>query len=348
MRPQLFVTLLMILFHINLHAQVDYMKTYHPIIVQAESEILDSNYSAALSSYQKVFQLVPRSFAKDFHNAAICAIETQQLDIAFQYLDSLITKGVKKSFFETGIPFESLRKHAKWQKWIQTFDSKYQKWNQDKDIQLRKMLGGLEFNDQEFRSARGSYQVYRDTINQIDKVNVRFLREIIKNKGFPGENLIGINNPVLDEQPADIVFLHQFQKMSKGIGDFDFTEIMLEAVKNGRLDPHKAAYWLSMQSKPIFDFGGTGILILVYKNTTTDYRVYKYDAAKKLQINERRKIFGLDPLEAMYQKAILKFDTKMIQKFSFANFQLSEFFMSSESSFNNLLNSTELVRASPK
>ncbi|MEO0042758.1 MAG: hypothetical protein RL329_2206 [Bacteroidota bacterium] len=343
MRFQLFATLLLYS-SLRLQAQVDYLKTYHPLIVQAEAALLDSNYTVALNHYQTAFQRVPRPFAKDFYNAAICAVELKKEDIAFQYLDSLITKGVKKSFFETLIPLQALKQHPKWQKWIQTFDGKFQQWNQDKNVTIRQTLKGLEYADQEFRSRPNKYERYRDTINQIDKMNVHFLKQIIQTNGFPNENWIGIENPMHNDLPAYVLFLHQFQKMSSGIGDFDFTEIVLKAVREGQLMPHTAAYWLTMSNQLSYNFGDTGLTIIVYKDQTTGFRVIRYNAGEKAKINENRQTFGLEPLESLYQKAIVKFNPKIIQKFAFADVQMSELNCGTQETFNKFLKTTEPIQ----
>lgn len=61
---------------------------------------------------------------------------------------------------------------------------------------------------------------------------------LIEKYGFPNEHLIGRKNPIEEELPGFTVFLHQSQKIGKNQEDFDYTNIQIEAIKKGELDPH--------------------------------------------------------------------------------------------------------------
>jgi hypothetical protein len=326
-----------------LTAQVDYTQTYYPLIMKAESAILDTNYKASLNWYQKAFQVVPRGFAKDHYNALICAVEIGQIDIAFQLLDSLMAKGVKKSFFEKSVPLQTLKKHPKWTFFIQTFEHRYLALKQTKNNKLKQILAGIAFADQEFRSQREHRDLYKDTIRQIDKRNAQLVATLIQKYGFPNEHLLGIENPIDMERPSDIIFIHQCQKMSTGIPDFDFTDEMMKAVKKGELSPHQMTYWLSLQNRAAYQYGGAGIFQLFHRDKVTGFLAIKYPAAQKIAINQRRKELGIENLDAFYKKILIKVKQKGTHKFVFGAANVTECEYSYQDAFEKALKGFEPI-----
>lgn len=330
-------------FGANLAAQVDYTKTYYPLIMNAETAILDSNYEASLKWYQKAFAIVPRGFAHDHYNALICAIEVGQMDIAFSLLDSLMAKGVKKSFFEKSVPLKTLRTYPKWIFFIQTFDQRYLDLNRTKNNQLKQIFAGIAFADQEFRSQREHRDLYKDTIRQIDKRNAQLVATLIQKYGFPNEHLLGIENPIDMERPSDIIFIHQCQKMSTGIPDFDFTDEMMKAVKKGELNPHQMCFWLSLQNRDAYQFGGDGIYQLFHRDKITSYLAPKYTPTQKIAINQRRKELGIESLDEFYKKILVKVKQKGTHKFVFGACNVNECEFLSQQGFDNALKKFEPI-----
>ena len=237
-------------------AQVDYTKSYYNLINQAEIKIVEDQYNEALDLYLKALKAVPHGFVKDYYNATVCAIKIEKYDTTFVLLDSLVSKGVSKSIFTTYSIFNPLKKKPQWQSFLLNFDKNHQLFLNKKNVQLERILKGIQYSDQEFRARPNSYQEYSDTIKKIDKNNVRILKQLIEKYGFPNERLIGRENPKEDNIPSFIVFFHQCQKMSENREDYDFTSIQIEAVKKGELDPHFLAKWLTLQAKPENNLGG--------------------------------------------------------------------------------------------
>lgn len=85
--------LIFFLFLTETFAQTDYTRVYHPIINDAELAIVDDDHATALSLYKEAFNLVDKPFAKDYYNAAICAVYTNRLSLAYDYLEHLVEKG---------------------------------------------------------------------------------------------------------------------------------------------------------------------------------------------------------------------------------------------------------------
>lgn len=266
-------------------------------------------------------------------------------DTAFQFLDSLVVKGTEKSFFINCSAFQPLKKERKWQIFLSNFEKNHQLFQSKKNTQLERLLKGGEYSDQEFRAKSGSYDVYGDTIQKIDKNNVKILKYIIDKYGFPNENLIGRENPMEDDIPSFIVFLHQCQKMSKNKEDYDFTSIQIEAVKKGELDPHYLAEWLSKQAKPENDLGGWGICQISTNRKKSPLVVDKTTQKQKNDINKRRLTLGLETLEEFNRKAVFTIKEKDKAKiFAFKRYShLNLFELANPKDFDKILETMEPI-----
>ena len=71
----------------------DYVKVYYPQINKAELLIVQQDYAGALETYQEAFAAVPRPFARDHYNAAVCAMLTDDEKRAIHYLESWWRQG---------------------------------------------------------------------------------------------------------------------------------------------------------------------------------------------------------------------------------------------------------------
>jgi hypothetical protein len=294
-------------------AQHDYTKKYYPFINQAELQIIDDKYDDALELYCKAFKSVSRCFSKDYYNATVCAVKAMKYDTAFQFLDSLVVKGTEKSFFNNCSAFQPLKKERKWQIFLAHFDKNHQIALNRQNSTFEKLLKGLDFSDQEFRAKNRGSELYRDTINKIDKHNVKILNMLIEKYGFPSEHLIGRKNPIEEELPGFNVFLNQSLKMSKNKEDFDYTNIQIEAIKKGELDPHDYAVWVSFQGKSEKYLGDATILQLSFGGKKSPFGISKYTLEQKRWMNTKRIELGLESIEEYSRKSIfaIKNEDKM-------------------------------------
>ena len=327
-------------------AQVDYTKSYYNLINQAEIKIVEDQYNEALDLYLKALKAVPHGFVKDYYNATVCAIKIEKYDTTFVLLDSLVSKGVSKSIFTTYSIFNPLKKKPQWQSFLLNFDKNHQLFLNKKNVQLERILKGIQYSDQEFRARPNSYQEYSDTIKKIDKNNVRLLKNLIEKYGFPNENLIGRENPMEDNIPSFIVFFHQCQKMSLNKEDYDFTSIQIEAVKKGELDPHFLAEWLSHQAKPETNLEGWGIFqITTPTGKKSPFVVMKTTSQQKDDINKKRVAFGLETLSEFNRKAVFALkDTDKTNVFAFKRYaHLSILQLSDSAEFDKIFIKMESI-----
>jgi hypothetical protein len=287
----------------------DYAKAYHPIINQAELSILAKDYAAASDFYKQAFAAVPVPFAKDYYNAAVCAMLLQDEKQTYEYLDRLIDKGVSLPYLARQEAFQPLQGSKSWSKFEKSYPKKRKKYERKADLDLRADLDELYARDKYFRQAKGGLKVYGDTLRKIEAQNVEKLLKVIKKKGYPGENLVGVGD-TLEYLPRFAIVIQRQTKAMKG---YDFTEILTEAVREGRLAPHAAAYLMEQQQgKSLYK---TKALVKV--NCASDdcgkgkklknlnkYLTEELSEKEQARVDEARAALGLESLSD-YRKKVL-------------------------------------------
>ncbi len=222
----------------------DYVKVYFPTVNQAELSILEKDYAKALAYYEEAFKAVPSPFAKDIYNAAVCATLVQDQKKTFEYLDKLLLKGVSLPYLQRQQAFDTLQTTKQWEKFAKSYPKRRRQYKRKVDLDIRADLDELYARDQYFRQAKGGLRVYGDTLRKIEASNVEALLKNIKKHGYPGESLIGVAD-TLEELPRFSLVIQRQNKLNKG---HDFTDVLVQAVHEGKLRPHAAAYLIEQQN----------------------------------------------------------------------------------------------------
>jgi tetratricopeptide (TPR) repeat protein len=162
----------------------DFAKVYYPNINDAELAIARAEFKDALSYYKKAFESVPTGFARDYRNAVLCAIRSNDDAFAFDYLEKLVLKGFGKDFLADTI-FKPLNSKRGWKKLMDSYDCLHQKSLTNNHSELLRALIAMGERDQLFRSKEGSYEIYGDTIAKIDEENVLRFQQLVVEHGFP-------------------------------------------------------------------------------------------------------------------------------------------------------------------
>ncbi len=285
----------------------DYTKVYHPVINEAELLVVDREYEKALDTYRQAFAAVPSPFARDYYNAAICALELQDRKRTFNYLEELVQKGVSLEYLERQPVLDSLRNTKHWQKFAKKYPKRRDKYEQKLNKELRADLDELYARDQYFRQAKGGWRVHGDTITKIEAANTKLLLGWIEEYGYPGEDQIGLAD-TLELLPRFTVVIERQTKARKG---HDFKEVLTQAVQQGRLAPQAAAYLLDQQAGTSKYGARVFAKIKCSKcaddeelGTLDDYMTTKISREQEEQVDKRRRELGLEPLELYKYKIV--------------------------------------------
>lgn len=227
---------------------IDYIKAYHPLVQEAERQIVEQDFANALQLYNQAFVAVPEPFAIDYYNAAVSAMLAEDQKQAFNYLDKLALKGVSLDYIEKQEVFAPLQETKEWSKFQKSYAKHRTRFNRRANLDLRADLDELYAKDQFFRQAKGGLRVNGDTIKKIEANNVEFLLATIEEHGYPGEALIGVAD-TLEQLPRFSIVI---QRQIKATNGYNFDSILKEAVQSGRIRPQAAAYLLEQQGQGAF------------------------------------------------------------------------------------------------
>lgn len=222
---------------ISYSQETNYIKFYYPYINQAEYFIVKNNFPKALLCYQKAFEKVTHCFAKDEYNALLCSILANRKESNY-YMERLALKGVKLDFLEKNMVIkkkfltnDKRNKYKECYKERSSFDS----------ILIMK-LQKLEKLDQDIRSPN---HLHMSNIWKTDSSNAKSLLDIIYDQGFPSEELIGYEGILPNENLYSLIIIHQ-NRLS---GYFNFSTVLLDAVRQGRLLPNTALLLMFFQDE---------------------------------------------------------------------------------------------------
>lgn len=284
-------------------------KEYYALQNKAELAIVDNDFHTALDFYSKAFALNPKPLAKDIYNYAMCSFLLKKYKNTYKSFNKLMG---------LGLSIEEIKKNEvliKEKEVINRISKNYTSFK-DKSLKninvfLRDSLRKIADQDQLFRRMSGSYKVYGDTIRKIDKENNKKLLSIIEKYGYPNEYLVGVSRNLNPSQNFDIVIWHQTQT------NFihDYTNILKEAVKKGRIDPHRASELIENQqgddrysSQILYKISCPSCSKDVIDKINKKLFYYDIKDSIKAKINDEREKIFLENIDD-YEKKVL-FDSK--------------------------------------
>ncbi|MEJ8803565.1 hypothetical protein [Pontibacter sp. H249] len=305
---------------------IDYTKEYHPLINKAELSIVEQDFAAALELYQQAFKAVPAPFARDYYNAAVCAMLLKDKKQSQAYLEKLAVKGVSINYLAKQPVFDSLKTTKHWRKFRRKY-SKYRKqYSSQVNPDLRADLDELYARDQYFRQAEGGLRMYGDTLRKIETANTKLFLEWVEKHGYPGESLVGVAD-TLEQLPRFSIII---QRQTKARNGHDFSKVLVDAVQQGRLSPQAAAYLIEQQvgrSK----YGSKAYVKLNCNSCKNNldgidrYMEERRTDKELLTIEANRKLLGLEPFNDYKKKVLYSMDDKRFKldySWSVVNYQV--------------------------
>ena len=282
--------------------------TYLKNINTAELLVVDGKYKEASGLFNISLENYESPFAKDYYNGAVCNILSGDRGKAVSYIKILLKKGMSINEIAKNPVVADITTTNPWKRLVRNSIKNTTKSPITPELSLKAKLDELYERDQYFRRLEGSYQKYGDTIRAIDKFNDKALHSLIEENGYPTEDMVGIkeNSPFINSE-FDIIIWHQTKKNFIS----DYTSILTEASRTGRIDPHRAAELMENQAgKPLYnsavfvkfdcDKGCSFKTNLLIKNKLF-YSLQTLD--QESTTDSRRAEIGLEPLSD-YRKKI--------------------------------------------
>lgn len=283
------------------------IRQYAQYVNLAELAITDSAYQKAIAYYDSAAQFIDSPFAKDRYNKTVCYALTGEYDkcrfgLLYLFGKSLDRQKIRDNPAFTEFLLSETGKDLLDLKVELTYNTR-----------LRSVYDSLHTADQYFRRKhpKDYHDFDHDTITKIDASNVKMMNELIVEYGWPTEDLIGIED--LGFQQYEIIIIHQHNSRYK---IYNYAEDLKKAYENCRIDVSKAAY-LIMESMGqdnmramdaglvtyVFDPEGTykNEDLMLYRHKTGFFRLQD---DKKEAINQKRRTFGLEPIDDLRRKVM--------------------------------------------
>lgn len=250
------ITVLMLCFCMQLLGQSNpTLKKYYQLTDEATKDFHNSKYKSALKKYEDAFKLYPYQFfpAKDYMLAGCANIELHQFKKGTAYLKKAISNGgysIKEIKDQEGLE-EVLAMNL--EDATIYFKSKFWKRLVKKEKQLtRKFFKAIDSNlYAKIKSMYNKDQYIRKTtdgwtreIELVDSLNWVEIKNIVKEKGWPGQQKIGSRGAFY----SDLLLNHSF-----GADYMSFImwldPIVKQAVFEGNLRPFMYAFWIDRRQK---------------------------------------------------------------------------------------------------
>lgn len=97
-------------------------------------------------------------------------------------------------------------------------------------VSVRKLFKELSYKDQEYRIKEGSYSLYGEKIDSIDKENISEFFKLIKLYGFPSEKQLGAKRMSIDFESSIVLHHHCQQRSLDTINNYPFTQLFKTSI----------------------------------------------------------------------------------------------------------------------
>lgn len=300
-------------------SQVNYLTAYHPHINKAEAFLVESNYYDALIHYDSAFVSVKSGFMKDYFNAAVCATYLGEANKTFNYLERVAAKGISLDFIKSEVAFSGIQRTEAWRDFELKYLEERRRFNESVDTTYQDEIKAIVIRDQWFRKKNA--MTFIDTIATIDIQNALWLRDLIAEKGFPGEDEIGSGPngfPVLQFDFYDVI-RRQIPEMQA----VNFSNQLMEAARNGKILPHFATHIMATINGNDAFFARNVYKIIVddtpefqnkpFSHLLNEWIYVELDEDAERSINELRLQNGMESLSDYRKKILFSLnDTKFL------------------------------------
>lgn len=210
--------------------EYDYIKDYYQFVYDANYNYEIGKDTLAYNLLKKAESNCPLLNQNGIYEVATLAelsVKFNKHNEALNYIELLLKKfGYKFSYFEKQSVFNPLSKKSKWKKLKKNSDEIYKKYLKTVNFSLRNEIKLITAKDQEIRS-RGI--IDWKEVDSIDSIHEERLKVIIKEFGYPDENIIGNQNLAIGDESPDISALIMHIK------DIEYWKpIFLDLIRRGK------------------------------------------------------------------------------------------------------------------
>lgn len=207
LRPLIRLFLLLITLNSTGQDYIEYQKTFNRI----DEDVLSENYTLAIERLDSIHSKYEFIYARHCIKALQICITANDSVSADKWLAKCFIQGVPIWIINSNDITKNSLQYSTTQNTIIEYDSLFSVYRSSTDTSLARQIDSLFAIDQIYtRKANDGFILFRYTIYGIqwlrnNKRQFEIINEIIENKGYPGERLIGLD--FMDEDSASITFL---------------------------------------------------------------------------------------------------------------------------------------------
>ncbi len=307
---------------------------------KAELQIVDSNYTNAISFYDSAFKNLAVPLSQDMYNYSICAVLEKKYGIAYDAIKFLIERGCDTTMFYKNPVFHDFRnlEQKRIRKQYPKFISNRRKYI---DSNIIKDIFEMNEADQYFfrkRQNNLSNKPLIDSLQKNDDSITLNLKKYFSIFQYLHEGVIGVRveDSKLSCYPIfNILVRHHYQNLK-----YDLTPILRNALESGYIKPELYASWVEFEFQRTPGFGAESLV----KEINDSLFISTFPGIKS-KIEEKRMKIGLCSLEEQVKKTIF---SRYIDKNGFLLFATVVMFSRNDKSFIESLRNFNNVIPKPK
>lgn len=211
---------------------------YYDLINKAEIAIVDNKLTEAEKLYSDAFLLNDKLYAKDVYNEMVVLLKLGKYELAYRNYSLLacLDYSFNSDFINKYFPSKYLKRKIKCQ---QTLDFNY-----------KKDLDSLFSKDQYYRNiSNGNYYNYKKQLTEADSITSATLVKLINKRGFPNEYTIGLGSAnKMFFQNFYFIIWHQLATNLYSSQKVNFSQILINALNEGKITPENAAFLLDLNN----------------------------------------------------------------------------------------------------
>ncbi len=303
---RIILIIILSVFSIKIYSQTNYIE-YHKKARFIDSLIIDSNYTESIDKYNELFSEYDFIFAEDCFRAIQTATYINDTINAFNFLNRGATQGITMQQITRDSILTDLKKLHSWSIFKDEYKNLRKRYLSNINTELRMKINELYDLDQKYRDKHELHPwnfLWRPFIWKKWKKVTKSIVEndlipLIKEYGFPGEKLIGLDESTfhykhkydhLYSNFAFIILIHYYSIPRPS----ELNAILLQNIKSGNISPKQYASLIDFQAQ-----WGKGKFY-----NGLHYNEWHKSTIKKdlLKINKARIKIGLESLSEQKRK----------------------------------------------
>lgn len=180
----------------------NYIDDYYPLVYRGDLEFFKEHYEESYRYLKEAADMLePTNFEpyRELEKLANLAARLEDTEASIDYIQQLIARGYPLETFQRDSSYAVLWELPSWKELVANYPEMRDAYQKTINYALREEIREMNELDQKYR-ARPDLQEHRNEQLRLDSVNIKKLKDIFEQWGYPGPQLIGYIPPDSTEQ----------------------------------------------------------------------------------------------------------------------------------------------------